>query len=136
MTHRFIVRLIAVAALLVPLAAQTATSTARAQTAAAVQATCDRHLTPASSKPSKNAPKGVKVDCGCIAGYLVGRFGAGDAEVIVRLFAAGAAGSDQELEAVTKAIGLDRIRAVLGKVGKFQELGRQTNEVCPETKNQ
>jgi hypothetical protein len=134
MTHRFFVRLIALAALLVPLAAQTATSTARAQTAAAVQATCDRHLTPASSKPSKNAPKGVKVDCGCIAGYLVGRFGAGDAEIIVRLFAAAGGGSEQELQAVAKEIGPERIKAVIGKVGKFKGLGREMNGVCPETK--
>jgi hypothetical protein len=44
-------------------------------------------------------------------------------------------GPRKNLEAVSKEIGPDRIKAVLGRVGKFQELGRQMNDVCPETKN-
>jgi hypothetical protein len=124
---------IAVAAVLVPFAAPTAV----AQTAAAVHAACRTHMIPASAKPSKNAPKGVTLDCGCIVGYLVGRYGATDAEVIVRLFAAavGGAGPENDLQAVSREIGPDRIKAVVGKVGKFRELGREMNQVCPETKN-
>jgi hypothetical protein len=130
------VRPIAFVALSITLAVQTAASPASAQTAGAVQAACDAYLTPASSKPSKNAPKGVKVDCGCISGYLVGRFGAADAQVIVRLFAAAGGGAEQELKAVAQEIGPDRIKAVVGRVGKFKELGREMNGVCPETKVQ
>jgi hypothetical protein len=31
---------------------------------------------------------------------------------------------------MSKEIGRDRIGAVLGKVGKFQDLGRQLDQVC------
>jgi hypothetical protein len=123
------------AAMLFALAGPAAISAAMAQTPAAVHAACGTYLKPAFSKPSKEAPQGVTVDCGCIAGYLVGRYGAADAQVIVRLFAAAGGGSERDLEAVGKEIGPERIKAVLGKVGKFQELGRQINEVCPETRN-
>jgi hypothetical protein len=121
----------AFAALLVPLAAPAA----MAQSAAGVHAACGTYLAPAFAKPSAQAPKGVTIDCGCVVGYLVGRFGPGDAQIIVRLFAAAGSGSEKELEAVSKEIGPDQIKSVLGRVGKFQELGRQMNDVCPETKN-
>ena len=124
-------RSLALAAMLLPIAGPAA----MAQSAAAVHAACGTYLKPAFSKPSKDAPKGVTVDCGCVVGYLVGRYGAADAQVIVRLFAAAGGGSEKEMEAVGKEIGPERIKAVIGKVGKFQELGRQMNEVCPETKN-
>jgi hypothetical protein len=103
-----------------------------AQTPAAVHATCAKVLAPAFAKASQNAPQGFGVDCPCVSGYLIGRYGAADAELIVRLFAAAGSGSEKEMEAVSKELGLDRIRAVMAKVGKFQELGRQMNEVCPE----
>jgi hypothetical protein len=121
----------AFAALLLPHAGPAAL----AQSAAPVHAACGTYLAPAFAKPSKQAPKGVTVDCGCVVGYLVGRFGTDDAGIIVRLFAAAGGGSEKDLEAVSKEIGPDRIKAVLGRVGKFQELGRQMNDVCPETKN-
>jgi hypothetical protein len=123
-------RRIALAALLLPIGA----AMAAAQTSAAVRTTCDRYLAPAFAKASKNAPQGFGVDCPCVSGFLIGRYGAGDAQVIVRLFAAAGSGSDQDMEAVSKELGLDRIRAVLARVGKFQELGREMNEVCPEIK--
>jgi hypothetical protein len=118
-------------ALLLPLGGPAAL----AQSAAPVHAACGTYLAPAFAKPSAQAPKGVTVDCGCVVGYLVGRYGAADAQVIVRLFAAAGGGSEKELQEVSQEIGPDRIKAVLGRVGKFQELGRQMNEVCPETKN-
>ncbi len=94
-----------------------------------VRASCDRHLAPAFAKASQ---QGYAADCACVAGYLIGRYGAADAEVIVRLFAAAGGGSEQEMADVGKEIGLDRIRAVMGKVGKFQDLGREMNDACPE----
>ena len=100
----------------------------------AVHAACGTYLVPAFSKPSKAAPKGVKIDCGCVSGYLVGRFGAPDAEVIVRFFATAAGQSEKDMEALLKEVGSDRMRGIVAKVGKFQDLGRQMNEVCPETK--
>jgi hypothetical protein len=103
-------------------------TSAMAQAPAAVHAACSEYLVPAYAKV--NAAKAVNIDCGCVTGLLVGRFGTEDAQVIVRLFAAGASKSDQELQAVSKEIGSDRIRAVLGKVGKFQDLGRQVDQVC------
>jgi hypothetical protein len=113
----------------VGLAALLCGSSAMAQEApAAVHAACSQYLVPAYAKV--NAAKAVNIDCGCVTGLLVGRFGTEDAQVIIRLFAAGASKSAQELEAVSKEIGRDRIRAVLGKVGKFQGLGRQVDQVC------
>jgi hypothetical protein len=121
-------RRIAIAALLLPIGA----SMAAAQNAAAVRATCDRYLAPAFAKASKNAPHGFGVDCPCVSGFLIGRYGTVDAQVIVRLFAAAGGGSDQDMEAAGKDLGLDRIRAVLARVGKFQDLGREMNDACPE----
>jgi hypothetical protein len=110
-------------------------NTAMAQTAAAVRGACDTYLTPASAKPSKNAPRGVTVDCGCISDYLVGHYGAPDAQVIVRLFAAAGGGSEADLKAVVQEIGADRVKGVIGKVGTFKDLGRRMNQTCPEVKN-
>lgn len=98
------------------------------QAPAAVYAACGQYLAPAYSKA--RASKGVNIDCGCVTGLLVGRFSTEDAQVIVRLFAAGVSQSDQEIEALSKEIGRDRIQAVLGKVGKFRELGRQVDRIC------
>jgi hypothetical protein len=123
-------RTLALVALLLPFSA----SAALAQNAAAVHAACGTFLKPAFSKPTKDAPKGLSIDCGCVSGYLVGRFGPADAQVIIRLFAAASGESQAGLVAVSKEIGPERIKAVLGRVGQFQELGRQMNEVCPETK--
>lgn len=121
---------VAFAALLLPLAGPSA----MAQGAADVQAACSAYLAPAFLRPTKEKPKGVTVDCGCVAGYLVGRYGAADAQTIVRLLAAAGGGSEKEMEVVTKELGLDQVRAVMGRVGKFQDLGREMNEVCPETR--
>ncbi len=120
---------VAFAALLLPLAGPPA----MAQGAADVHAACSAYLAPAFSKPTKETANGVTVDCRCVAGYLVGRYGAADAQTIVRLLAAGG-GSEKEMEAVAKELGLDRVRAVMGRVGKFQDLGREMNEACPGTK--
>lgn len=120
-------RRIALVALLLPIGG----TMAAAQTSAAVRATCDRYLAPAFAKASKKAPQGFGVDCPCVSGFLIGRYGTADAQLIVRLFAAGS-GSEQHMEAVSKELGLDRIRAVLGKIGKLQLLGREMNDVCPE----
>lgn len=98
------------------------------QTPAAVHAACGEYLVPAYAKV--NASRASNIDCGCVTGLLVGRFGSEDAQVIVRLFAAGASKSNQEIEAASKEIGRDRISAVLAKVGKFQDLGRQVDQVC------
>ena len=76
-------------------------------------------------------PARIGVDCPCVSGFLIGRYGAADAQLIVRLFAAGS-GSEQDMEAVSKELGLDRVRAVLARVGKFQALGRDMNDACPE----
>jgi hypothetical protein len=107
---------------------------AMAQTPTAVHGACGKYLAPAFAKASQAEGKPYAADCSCVAGYLIGRYGAPDAEIIVRLFAAAGSGSEQEMEAVSKELGLERIRAVMGKVGKFQELGRQMNEACPEIK--
>jgi hypothetical protein len=107
---------------------------ALAQTSAGVHATCGKYLAPAFAKASQAEGKPYAADCSCVSGYLIGRYGAPDAEIIVRLFAAAGSGSEQEMEAVSKELGLERIRAVMGKVGKFQELGRLMNEACPEIK--
>jgi hypothetical protein len=95
---------------------------------ATVHAACGQYLVPAYAKV--NASKASNIDCGCVTGLLVGRFGPEDAQVIVRLFASGASKSKEEVEAMSKEIGRDRIGAVLGKVGKFQDLGRQLDQVC------
>jgi hypothetical protein len=101
---------------------------AAAQTSA-VRITCDRYLAPGFAKAS---PQGYAADCACVSGYLIGRYGAADAAVIVRLFAAAGGGSEQEMQAVAQEIGADRIKAVIGRVGKFQDLGREMNDACPE----
>ncbi|MET0867044.1 MAG: hypothetical protein ABWY35_03010 [Pseudorhodoplanes sp.] len=101
---------------------------AMAQSSPAIQATCERHMAPPYAK------QGAVLDCGCVARFLTDRYGAADAAAIVRFFGAGASGSEKEIEAAIKEIGGDRIRAILNMVGRFQDLGRDIDQACPEVK--
>jgi hypothetical protein len=101
---------------------------AMAQSSPAVQASCERHMAPPYAK------QGASLDCSCVSRFLTDRYGAADAQVIVRFFGAGASGSEKEVEAAVKEIGGDRIRAILNMVGRFQDLGRDIDRACPDTK--
>ena len=103
---------------------------AMAQSSQTPQAVCEAQMAPAYAK---SADKAV-LDCGCVSRFLTGRYGASDAVVIIRFFAAASAESEKELRAVVEDIGADRIRALLIMTGSFQSLGRGLPPACPAGK--
>ena len=103
---------------------------AMAQSPSSVQAVCESKMAPAYAKATPNAT----LDCGCVARFLTGRYGASDATVAVRIFAAAAGGSEVDLKAAMAEIGPDRVRAVLNMAGNFQSLGRDIDQACPAGK--
>ena len=107
---------------------------AMAQAPSPVHTACEKYLTPAFARPTETARRGYAVDCSCVSGFLVGRYGTADAQVIVRVLAAASTGSDQVMDAMAKEIGIDRIRAVVARIGKFQDMGRDLNNTCPEAR--
>jgi hypothetical protein len=81
------------------------------------------------SEQAKN--KNRMVDCGCLTGFLIGRYGASDAEIIVRLLAASTAKSKEQLEAVRTQYGNQAIGALMKRVGAFAKMGRDADKACP-----
>jgi hypothetical protein len=103
---------------------------AAAQTApAGARAACDTHVVPAYAKAGSTS--GRTVDCPCMAGFLTGRYGPADAEIVMRIFAAAANESREQVQTVNDQFGAEQVRRVLTAVGKFQDLGREMDKACP-----
>ena len=108
------------------------TTAATAQSPEALaRSACDRHMAPATLKSEEWAKKNRTVDCSCFAGFLIGRYGARDAEIIIRMFAASAVKSKEEVKAVNAAYGAKAVGAVVKRVGNFAKMGRDIDKACP-----
>ncbi len=107
------------------------TAAAGAQSPESARAVCDREFAPASLKSEQAKNKNRMVDCSCLTGFLIGRYGAGDAELIVRLLAASTAQSKEQLEAVRTKYGNETIGALMKRVGAFAKMGRDADNACP-----
>jgi hypothetical protein len=107
------------------------TAAAGAQSPEAARGVCDRELAPASLKSEQAKDKNRMVDCSCLTGFLVGRYGESDAELIVRLLAASTAESKERLEAIRTQYGNEAIGALMKRVGAFAKMGRDADKACP-----
>jgi hypothetical protein len=95
------------------------------------RAACDRHMAPATLKSEQWAKKNRTVDCSCFTGFLIGRYGPRDAEIIIRMFAASAVKSKEEVKAVNAEYGAEAVGAVVKRVGNFAGMGRDIDKACP-----
>ncbi len=107
---------------------------AKAQAPAPVRALCDNQLKPAYEKLDDYSKANLTADCGCIVGYLTGRYGAEDAEAILRLFAAFTTESEERIKAAFLELGETKFRALTAKIGNFQSVGRELDQSCPPIK--
>jgi hypothetical protein len=99
-----------------------------AQGVSPVQVACQAYFAPAAEK------EGSPIDCSCVANFLTGRHGAPDAEIIVRMFAAAGNQDRAGVDHIRALVGEERLKAVFGKVGSFQDLGRAMDQACPTKK--
>jgi hypothetical protein len=98
---------------------------------AVARAACDRELAPASLKSEQAKKRNRMVDCSCLTGFLIGRYGGRDAEIIVRLLAVSMEKSKAQLEAVKVEYGAEAIGALMKRVGAFAAMGRDADKACP-----
>jgi hypothetical protein len=99
-----------------------------AQNATPVQVACQAYFAPAAEK------EGGTIDCACVGNFLTGRHGAADGEIIVRMFAAAGNQDRAGVDHIRALVGEERLKAVFGKVGSFQDLGRAMDQACPTKK--
>ena len=108
------------------------TTVAAAQSPEALaRSACDRHMAPATLKSEDWAKDNQTVDCSCFTGFLIGRYGARDAEIIIRMFAASAVKSKEEVKAINAEYGTEAVGAVVKRVGSFAKMGRDIDRACP-----
>ena len=107
------------------------TAAAGAQSSESARGVCDREFAPASLKSEQAKNKNRMVDCSCLTGFLVGRYGASDTEIIVQLLAASTAESKERLEAIRTQYGNEAIGALMKRVGAFAKMGREADNACP-----
>ena len=97
----------------------------------AARIACDKYAAPAFAKDKEYAKGNLAFDCACVSGFLIGRYGAAEAEIIVRIFAAAAVESAEQAQAVATEFGPEAMKKLIAKVGKFQDVGREMDKACP-----
>ena len=108
---------------------------ASAQSGGSARQACDTLLKPAYESAEEYKKQNLTADCTCVTGYLTGRYGAEDGEVIIRLFSAFSSESEEKVKAEVLKLGQDKFRALLTKIGgRFQDVGRDMDKTCPPIK--
>jgi hypothetical protein len=107
---------------------------AMAQSPSNARATCDKLLKPTYENVEDYKKQNLTADCGCMTTFVTSRYGAEDGEIILRLFSAFSGESEEKLKAMIQGLGENKFRALLAKVGKFQDVGRDMDKACPPVK--
>jgi Cdc6-like AAA superfamily ATPase len=108
---------------------------AAAQSGGPARQACDTLLKPAYESAEEYKKQNLTADCTCVTGYLTGRYGAEDGEIIIRLFSAFSSESEEKVKATIQQIGQGKLQALLTKIGgKFQDVGREMDKACPAIK--
>lgn len=107
---------------------------AMAQNPSVARAACDSLLKPAYESAEDFKKQDLTADCACMSGFVTTRYGAEDGATILRLFSAFAGGSEEKVKSAIQELGPDKFRALLAKVGKFQDVGRDMDKACPPIK--
>ena len=107
---------------------------AMAQNPSAAGATCDKLLKPAYENSGDYKKQNLTADCTCVTGFLSGRYGAEDGDTLVRLFSVFASESEEQVKAAIQKMGEAKFRALMAKIGKFENVGREMDKACPPIK--
>lgn len=105
-----------------------------AQAPASARATCDTRLKPAYENAKGYKENSLTADCACLAGFMTGRYGDEDGELLLRLFAVFANENEAEVKEAVQKLGETKFRALMAKIGKFQDVGREMDKNCPAVK--